>query len=153
MKFDKYIFQTLFISVTFLLTSCFLYKETSTNSIYKSSKSKRNYLSVNTFTHSHCGCTDIYAQKFDNGKLTYEFYYGCTPFFSAQKIVYTYDNNNNLIATNKFKLVDTTSYEVNFDSLDLIVLQKIDSFRIKQSPSLPEYKLCKKNYKGLTKAQ
>jgi hypothetical protein len=85
--------------------------------------------------------------------LTYEFYYGCTPFFSAQKIVYTYDDNNNLIATNKFKLVDTTSYDTDFDSLDLIVLQKIDSFRISHNPSLPEYKLCRKEYKGLVKIQ
>ncbi len=104
---------------------------------------------VKTFTHSHCGCTDIYAQKFDNGNLTYEFYYGCTPFFVSQKIVYKYDSNNNLIETNKFKLTDTKPYDINFDSLDLFVLQKIDSFRLKQNPTLQEYKLCKKDYKGL----
>lgn len=151
MRINKSLSLILFILATAFLTSCFLYKETTTKSIYRNSNSKKNYLTVKTFTHSHCGCTDIYAQKFDNGKLTYEFYYGSTPFFQAQKILYTYSSNGELIATNKFRLVDTTFYNNKFDSLDLFVLKKIDSFRVQQNPGLPEYKLCKKEYKGLIK--
>ena len=153
MRLSNFFFLTTIILSSLALSSCFLLKDTITSSIYRSSKSKRNYLTVNTFIHSHCGCTDMFAQKFDKGKLTYELYYGCTPFFAARKIVYSYDNNNKLIATTKYKLVDTTVYEQPFDSLDMFVLHKIDSFRLHDNPSLPEYRICEKTYKGLTKIQ
>lgn len=136
--------------IMIVLNGCLLYKETSTNSIYRSSNSKKDYLTINVFSQSHCGCTDVYAQNFSNGKLTYEFYYGCTPFFSPKKVVYTYENNN-LIATTTYKVIDSTNFDTRFDSLDLFVLKKIDSFRTKQNPTLPEYKLCSKNYMGLVK--
>lgn len=153
MKIKRLFLLSILFTKSFLLTGCFLYKETRSQSIYRNSKSKRNYLTVNTFTHSHCGCTDIYAKKFENGNLTYAFYYGCTPFYQAQKIIYIYDNNNKLTESKKYSLVDTAYYDTNFDSLDLFVIKIIDSFRLKQNPVLPEYKLCQKSYKGLALTQ
>jgi hypothetical protein len=154
MQLNRLFLVTIILGLaTTLITSCFFYKETSTNIVYKSTTSKRNYLAIKTFTHSHCGCTDIYAQRFDNGNLAYEFYYGCTPFFTSQKIVYKYGSDNNIIGIKKFKPVETDKYDIDFDSLDLVVLQKIDSFRVNQNAGLPEYKLCKKDYKGFLNMQ
>jgi hypothetical protein len=135
--------------LTSTLTGCFLIKEASTDVVYRNSKSRKDYLTINTFTHSHCGCTDIYAQKFAKGKLTYALYYGCTPFTKPEKIINTYDDEMKLTRTDRFELIDSTSYDIAFDSLDLFVLRKIDSVRENQNVLLEEYKLCKRKYQGL----
>ena len=138
-----------FLFLTPALTSCFLIREASSNIVYGNSKSKKNYLAINTFTNSRCGCTDIYAQKFDNGKLTYAFYYGCTSFAKPEKVVNIYDDKMKLTSTDRFELVESTDYDTAFDSLDLFVLQKMDSFRLNQKVYLEEYKMCKRQYQGL----
>ena len=70
-------------------------------------------------------------------------------FTRPEKIINTYDNEMKLIRTDRFDLVDTTIYDIAFDSLDLVVLQEMESFRVIQKVFLDECKLCKKNYRGL----
>ena len=135
-----------------LMGGCFLYKETSTTVVYSSSKSKKDRLEVSVFSQSHCGCTDMFARKYEKGNLVYELYYGCN-LFSPGKILYSYDESGHLIQTAKFKLTEDNNYATKLDSLDLFVLSKIDSFRTNQHPALPEYKLCKKNYQGFLRIQ
>lgn len=135
--------------VLFLTTGCFQY----TKSVYRSSSSRKEYLVVKTFVNSQCGCTDIYAEQYVHGKLVYVFSYGCTFFLPARKILYDYDANGKQIAEQQFSLVDTGSSIIAFDARDLLVIQKIGSFTAGYHPQLPEYALCKRNYKGYIKSK
>lgn len=153
MNSNRFNYLLFVVVLSLLQTSCILLKETSTEAVYRSSKSHKNYLIINKFSHSHCGCTDMFAKKYEHGELVYELYYGCTPFFSPEKIVYTYDKNDKLIATTNYKLVESANFDQSFDSLDLLVLQKMDSFRLAYKPALADYRLCKKSYTGLIKKE
>jgi hypothetical protein len=83
-----------------LFSSCFV----RANTFYRSSNSKKDYLAVKVFVNSQCGCTDMFAQKYDREKLTYEFYYGCTHSFLPGKSFIKYDNDNNLVNTQNINL-------------------------------------------------
>jgi hypothetical protein len=136
------------VFITVLLPSCF----TTVSTFYRSSRSKKTYWAIRRFSDSNCGCTDVFAQGYEKGKLTYEFYYGCTPFFTSEKIIYKYENKK-LVSTTKYRLTDSSHFDIAFDSLDLAVIQKIDSFTKRINPRLPEWKLCKKKYTGLLKGE
>jgi hypothetical protein len=118
-------FSLIIIGLTsFLFVGC-----DTTRNIYKSSTSKKDYLTINAVTLTHCGCTQLYADNYKNGKLVSQVFYNDN---LARKTIFDYTNNSK--TPNTYSLLATTNenFTTPFDSLDLKIFTAIDSAIIKK---------------------
>jgi len=113
-----------FCSIVMGLTCFLFFGCDTTRNIYKSSTSKKDYLTINVVTLSHCGCTQIYADTYRSGKLVSQVFYDDN---LARKTIFDYTNNSK--TPNAYSLLATTNENVTtaFDSLDLKIFAAIDS--------------------------
>ena len=110
----------IFIGLTILL---FVGCDT-TRTIYKSSTSKKDYLTINAVTLTHCGCTELYADNYKNGKLTFQVFYNDKIF---RKTIFDNTNNSKPPQTRSLLATTSESFTTPFDSLDLKIFRAIDS--------------------------
>ncbi len=126
----KAIFISFIAPLLLLLNGCMLFfHETSTNTVSRSSASGKNYIIVKTFYHSHCGCTDIYAQQYLNGNKVYELFPGCTPFFSPHKVIYSYDAEGNLVNKSRYAAVTDGSFTIPLSETDSMAMNEIEKYK------------------------
>ena len=112
-------FHFIFIGLTILLiVGC-----DTTKTIYKSSTSKKDYLTIKTVNLTHCGCTELYADNYKNGKLDFQVFYNDRIF---RKTIF--DNTKNSKTPQTRSLLATTgeNYTTPFDSLDLKIFNAIN---------------------------
>lgn len=126
----KMIFKSCLASLLLLLNGCMLFfHETSTQTVSRSPATGKSYIVVKTFHHSHCGCTDIYAQQYLNGYKVYELYPGCTPFFSPHKIIYSYDAEGNLVNKSSYVAVKDGSFTMPLSETDSMAMNEIGNYQ------------------------
>ena len=123
-----------------LLASC-----DSTRQIHFSSKSKTDYWKLNAFTMSHCGCTELFAEIYSNGKHTSQIWYTNT---FARKNIFRL-NDKGEIADTLVLIATLDDPEIAFDSLDNEILRTIRT-KIEQNDGIV-YKMNWKEYKGFKK--
>jgi hypothetical protein len=146
--------QILLIFIAIQIASCSLIFPTLrnarvTDTVYKKKESKRNYLVIKTISNSPCDYTDVYAEKYENGRRVYQFSYGCSRFTTPGKTIYEYDVNGNVIKTIKYSFADSGDDTESLDKRDLLVMYLIDSIRSKQVVDFPECKICSKTITAL----
>jgi hypothetical protein len=132
-------FHLIFIGLTLLFVAGF----DTTKTIYKSSISKNDYLKINALELTHCGCTELYADHYKNGKLAFQVFYNDRVF---RKTIF--DNTNNSKSPQTRSLLATTgeNYTTPFDSLDLEIFRAIDSTKYRLKGFI--YPLRLTQYKG-----
>jgi hypothetical protein len=120
--------------------------------IYHEKKSRHGYIQIDKIVNSRCGCSDVIAQKYNNRKIVYRFYYGCA-LFKTTKEVYTYCSRGELLVTEKYDgTADVeTGSQTRLSPLDKFVLHKIDSFVKTETIDSSRYNLCKKEINGFKK--
>ena len=69
-----FIKQNLFLALLSMTIAVFLGCDT-TKTIYKSSSSKKDFITINAVTLTHCGCTHLYIGNFKNGKKDFQLFY------------------------------------------------------------------------------
>ena len=118
-------FSLIFIGLTsFLFVGC-----DTTRNIYKSSTSKKDYLTINAVTLTHCGCTQLYADNYKNGKLVSQVFYNDN---LARKTIFDYTNNSKTPNTYLLLATINENFTTPFDSVDLKIFAAIDSAIIKK---------------------
>jgi len=95
-----------------------------TRNLYKSSTSKKDYLTINAVTLSHCGCTEIYAESFKNGKRDFQIFYNDN---LARKTIYTYNSDSKVPGTKYLLATPNDNFTTPFDELDTKIFSLIDS--------------------------
>ncbi|MBO9205123.1 MULTISPECIES: hypothetical protein [Niastella] len=146
----------LFLIGTLLLTGCGLvfglfYKDWHTEVAYRSSSSKKDYFIIEGVTQSHCGCSDVIVKNYKNKQLDFTFYYG-GGLFPGKKYIYQYDANAKITDTLTYIPVTTDSFTLAFDSLDKVILQRIDTLITNRpSGSGLTYEVNRQNYKGFVR--
>jgi len=93
----------------------------STRTLYKSSDAKKDFWTVNAYTMSHCGCTQLFAEKYRNGKNEFQIMY--TDDF-ARKDIYSYSDKG-LIADTTILVAGTDKFDIPFDSLDNEIFKRM----------------------------
>jgi hypothetical protein len=120
MTSKRHILFLIFAVLTiFSVTSC-----NTTRNIYKSSSSKKDYFTINAVTLSHCGCTEIYAESFKNGKREFQIFYNDN---LARKTIFTYDSNSKTPTTTSLLATPNDNFTTPFDELDTKIFTIIDS--------------------------
>ncbi len=117
----------------------------STRILYRSTDSKNNYWTVNAYTMSHCGCTQLFIEKYRNGKNEFEIMY--TDDF-ARKNIYDF-NEKGVIVDTVTLIAKTDNFDIPFDSLDNEMFKKIKSIVDKKEGLVYEMKWTE--YKGFKK--
>ncbi len=108
----------------FLLPTILLFCScNSISTVYRSSKSKSDYFLIRVATLSHCGCTFIYADNYEGGRLKSEILYIDN---LARKTVYDYTQKNDRIIKTAYRAVDS-SPTIQFDGRDINAFKGIDS--------------------------
>lgn len=87
-----------------------------TRNIYKSSSSKSDYFTINAVTLTHCGCTEIYAESFKNGKREFQIFYNDN---LARKTIFTYSLNNKTPVTTSLLATPNNNFTTPFDETGL----------------------------------
>jgi hypothetical protein len=119
----------------------------STRTIFKSSDVKENSWSVNAYTLSHCGCTQLFVEKYKGGKKEFEIMY--TDSF-ARKNIYTADKKGTIVDT--VALIATAEdFDVPFDSLDTEIFKRIKTIIERREGLVYEMKWVA--YKGFIKEE
>ena len=132
-------FQLIFISLTIILVvGC-----DSTRTIYKSSASKNEYLTIKAVNLTHCGCTELDADHYKNGKLIFQIFYND---IIVRKTIFDYTNNSKTPQTRSLLATTGKSYTTSFDSLDLEIFKAIDSTKFRLQGFV--YPLRLTQYKG-----
>lgn len=108
----------------YLLTIFIIVGCDKTKTIYKSSFSKKDYLTIKAVNLTHCGCTELYADYFKNSKLSFQVFYNDKVF---RKTSFDYSNNSKSPQTTSLLATTSQHYTIPFDSLDLKILRAIDS--------------------------
>jgi len=111
---DRRIIQTFLI--LFTLISC-----DSTRTLYSSADNKKDSWRVNAYTMSHCGCTELYVEKYKNGKNDFQIMYTDN---IARKNLYSY-NDKGVISDTTVLIASTDKAEIPFDSLDNEIFKKL----------------------------
>ena len=120
MTLKKIFLHLIFIGLTiFAISGC----DTSKN-IYKSSTSKKDYITINSVTLSHCGCTEIYAESFKNGKKEFQIFYND---HLARKTFFTYSANSKTPTLTSLLATQNDNFTTPFDEADLKIFSVIDS--------------------------
>jgi len=81
-------------------------------------------LTINAVTLTHCGCTQLYADNYKNGKLISQVFYNDN---LARKTIFDYTKNTKTPTI--YSLLATTNENIStpFDSIDLKIFAAIDS--------------------------
>lgn len=110
-----------FISVLtlFAISGC-----DTTKSIYKSSSSKKDYVTIKAVTLSHCGCTEIYAESFKDGKKEFQIFYNDN---LARKTFFNYNQNSKTPTLTSLLATSNDNFTTPFDEADLKIFTIIDS--------------------------
>lgn len=90
-----------------------------TKTIYKSSTSKKDYLTIKSVNITHCGCTELYADNYKNGKLDFQVFYNDKIF---RKPIF---DNSKTPQTRSLLATTGENYTTPFDSLDLKIFNAI----------------------------
>ena len=123
----------------FSLTCC-----ESSRTLYTSSDTKANSWKINAYTMSHCGCTQLFAEKYRNGKNEFQVMY--TDDF-ARKNIYRY-NDKGMISDTTVFVASTGAFQIPFDSLDHEIFRRMKGI-IEGNGELA-YKMKWTEYKGYT---
>jgi hypothetical protein len=120
MTSKNFYFQLILIGLTlFTISGC-----DTTKNIYKSSSSKKDYVTINAVTLTHCGCTEIYAESFKNGKREFQIFYNDN---LARKTIFTYSLNSKTPSTTSLLATQDDNFTTPFDNLDSKIFSIIDS--------------------------
>ena len=120
MTFKNFFSQATLIGLTlFAMLGC-----DTTKNIYKSSTSKKDYVTIKAVTLSHCGCTEIYAESFKNGKREFQIFYNDN---LARKTIFDYNTSSKTPATNSLLATSNDNFTTPFDDLDSKIFSLIDS--------------------------
>ena len=139
MTLSRHFLPSIALGLTvFVITSC----DTARN-IYKSSSSKNDYFTINALTLTHCGCTEIYAESFKNGKREFQIFYNDN---LARKTMFTYSLNSKTPATTSFLATPNDNFTTPFDDLDSKIFSIIDSALASKQGS--SYRVRRTLYKG-----
>ena len=132
-------FHFIFIGLTILLiVGC-----DTTKTIYKSSTSKKDYLTIKAVNLTHCGCTELYAVHYKNGKLVFQIFYNDKV---VRKTIFDNTNNSKNPQTRSLLATTSESFTTPFDSLDLKIFRAIDSTKYRLQGFV--YPLRLTQYKG-----
>ena len=138
LMFDRKIIPAL--SILFTLISC-----DSTRTLYSSADNKNNSWMVNAYTMSHCGCTELYVEKYTNGKNDFQIMYTDN---IARKNIYSY-NDKGVISDTTALIAGTDKVEIPFDSLDNEIFKKLKTIVDKKDGLVYDIKWTE--YKGYNK--
>jgi hypothetical protein len=122
----------------FLLVSC-----DTTKNIYKSYSSKKDYITINAVTLSHCGCTEIYVESFKNGKQAFQIFYNDN---IARKTIFNYSLNDKIPTETSLLATANENFTIPFDSVDAKIFSIIDSAIVKKQGII--YPVRRTVYKG-----
>lgn len=125
------------LSILLVLISC-----NSTRTLYTSADGKNDYWTVNAYTMSHCGCTELFVEKYNRGKNEFQIMYTDN---IARKNIYGY-NDKGLISDTTFLVASTDRVDIAFDSLDHEIFNKIKTIIEKKHELVYEMKWTE--YKG-----
>ena len=75
-------------------------------------------------TLSHCGCTEIYAESFKNGKKEFQIFYND---HLARKTFFTYSANSKTPTLTSLLATQNDNFTTPFDEADLKIFSVIDS--------------------------
>jgi hypothetical protein len=114
-----------------------------TRNIYKSSSSQKDYFTINAVTLSHCGCTQIYAESFKNGKKEFQIFYNDN---IARKTIFTYGSNSKTPETLSFLASTNDNFTTPFDQVDSRIFSIIDSVIVNKQGFV--YPIKRTVYKG-----
>lgn len=123
------------IAVLFLctatLSSCGLlfglfYKDWKSETAYKSPRVKGSYYQIKGVTQSHCGCSDLMAEGYENKKLAYRIYYG-GGLYPPAKYIYRRDETGSILDTVRYTMVSNSSPDIAFEAIDKEILGKMDT--------------------------
>ena len=117
----------------------------SVRTIYQSSETKKNSWTVNAYTMSHCGCTQLFVEKYRNGKPEFQIMY--TDNF-ARKNIYKFNEKGAISDTIVLKAM-AENFDIPFDSLDIEIFRKIET--IVNSREGLVYEIKWTEYKGFIK--
>ena len=106
----------LILLILFVLISC-----DSTRTLYTSSPDKKDSWTVNAYTMSHCGCTELFVEKYRRGKNEFQIMYTDN---IVRKNIYGY-NDKGLISDTTFLVASSDRIDIPFDSLDNEIFKKI----------------------------
>ena len=95
-----------------------------TRNLYKSSSSKKNYFTVKAVTLSHCGCTEIYAESFENGRKEFQIFYNDN---LARKTIYHYNSKSKTPEVTYLLATPNDNFTIPFNELDSRIFTIIDS--------------------------
>ena len=114
-----------------------------TKTIYKSSTSKKDYLTIKAVSLTHCGCTELYADHYKNDKLVFQIFYNDKV---VRKTIFDNTNNSKNPQTRSLLATTSESFTTPFDSLDLKIFRAIDSTKYRLQGFV--YPLRLTQYKG-----
>lgn len=126
-----------------LLTITAIVSCDTTRNVYKSTTSKKNYWTINAVTLSHCGCTHLYVDHFQDGKKDFQIFYNDK---LARKTIYTYSNNSKTPLTKMLLATSKENFTTSFEPIDLEVFRKIDSIITNKKGII--YPIQRSEYKG-----
>jgi hypothetical protein len=139
MTLKKTLLRFIFIVLTiFLFVGC-----DTTKNIYKNYSSKKDYVTINAVTLSHCGCTEIYAESFNNGKRVFQIFYNDN---IARKTIFNYSLNDKIPTTTSLLATPNDNFTTPFDNLDVKIFSIIDSAILKKQGIV--YPVRRTVYKG-----
>ena len=116
--------QSYFHLTLISLTLLFLVGCNTTRTIYKSSNSKKDYVTINAVTLSHCGCTEIYAESFKDGKREFQIFYNDN---LARKTIFKYSKDSKTPTTTSLLATSNDNFTTPFDNIDSKIFSLIDS--------------------------
>jgi hypothetical protein len=114
-----------------------------TKKLYKSSSSNQNYFTIKAVALSHCGCTEIYAESFKNGKREFQIFYNDN---LARKTIYTFKQNNKTPEVKYLLATPNDNFTTPFNELDSRIFTIIDSAIEKKQGIV--YPIRTRSYKG-----
>jgi len=135
--------QSYFHLTLISLTLLFLVGCNTTRTIYKSSNSKKDYVTINAVTLSHCGCTEIYAESFKDGKREFQIFYNDN---LARKTIFKYSKDSKTPTTTSLLATSNDNFTTPFDNIDSKIFSLIDSAIVNKQGII--YPVRRSLYKG-----
>lgn len=114
----------------------------STRTLYTSSDNKKDSWTVNAYTLTHCGCTQLFVEKYKNGRNQFQVMYTDN---IARKDIYNY-NDKGVISDTTFLIASTDRVEIPFDSLDNEIFRRMKA--IVDTKDQLVYEMAWTEYKG-----
>lgn len=110
---------------------------------YTSPKQGGNYYKIRVVTLSHCGCTHIYVDQYNNSRKTFQIFYSGS---IVKKSTTTYDGNKKPQYLTTVFATEDKERAKPFDSLDSEIFGKIDSIIATKNKIV--YPLLRRHYIG-----